>query len=87
LELVLRILVTGGAGFIGSNFLRLAFDGTFKGIDSIKVLDKLTYAGVLANIEKLTSQKNFEFILGDICDQKTVESALDEIDLVINFAA
>ncbi len=83
----MRILVTGGAGFIGSNFLRLAFDGTFKGIDSIKVLDKLTYAGVLANIEKLTSQKNFEFILGDICDQKTVESALDEIDLVINFAA
>jgi dTDP-glucose 4,6-dehydratase len=83
----MRILVTGGAGFIGSNFLRLAFDGTFKGIDSVKVLDKLTYAGVLANIEKLTSHKDFEFILGDICDQKTVESALDEIDLVINFAA
>jgi len=82
-----RILVTGGAGFIGSNFLRLAFDGTFEGIESIKVLDKLTYAGVLANIEKLTGHKNFEFIQGDICDQRIIESALDEIDLVINFAA
>jgi dTDP-glucose 4,6-dehydratase len=83
----MRILVTGGAGFIGSNFLRLAFGGTFDGIDSIKVLDKLTYAGVLSNIEKLTGQNNFEFIVGDICDQKIVESALNEIDLVINFAA
>ncbi len=82
-----RILVTGGAGFIGSNFLRLAFDGTFEGIESIKVLDKLTYAGVLANIGKLTGHKNFEFIQGDICDQRIIESSLDEIDLVINFAA
>ena len=65
----MRILVTGGAGFIGSNFLRLAFDGTFKGIDSVKVLDKLTYAGVLANIEKLTSHKNFEFILNMFIDR------------------
>lgn len=83
----MRILVTGGAGFIGSNFLRMAFDGTFKGIESVKVLDKLTYAGVFANLEKLTGHKNFEFIHGDICDQRLVESALSGIDLVINFAA
>jgi dTDP-glucose 4,6-dehydratase len=82
-----RILVTGGAGFIGSNFLRLAFDGTLEGIDSIKVLDKLTYAGVLSNLEKYMDRKDFEFIHGDICDQEIVESALNGIDLVVNFAA
>ena len=83
----MRILVTGGAGFIGSNFLRLAFGGSFGSIESIKVLDKLTYAGVLTNIDNLTGHGNFEFIHGDICDEKTVESALDGIDVVINFAA
>jgi dTDP-glucose 4,6-dehydratase len=83
----MRILVTGGAGFIGSNFLRLAFDGTLEGIDSIKVLDKLTYAGVLSNLEKYMDRKDFEFIHGDICDQEIVESALNGIDLVVNFAA
>lgn len=79
----MKILVTGGAGFIGSNFVRRILDGSLPGYSSVTVLDKLTYAG---NMENLPSG-DFEFILGDICDEKLVYSLVEKNDLVINFAA
>jgi dTDP-glucose 4,6-dehydratase len=83
----MNILVTGGAGFIGSNFLRLMFKGEFQGINRVRVLDKLTYAGVSKSLDTLTGHNNFEFIRGDICDQSVVDLALKGMDLVVNFAA
>ena len=82
----MRILVTGGAGFIGSNFVRRIVDGTFSGITSITVLDKLTYAGTLTNLKGLP-QDSFEFIKGDICDQDLTLKLAKSHDAIVNFAA
>jgi dTDP-glucose 4,6-dehydratase len=81
-----RILITGGAGFIGSNYVRRIVDGTLSGISKVTVLDKLTYAGTLTNLSELPSG-TFEFIKGDICDSEKVESLVKRHDLVVNFAA
>ena len=82
-----KILVTGGAGFIGSNFVRWVLtDHT----DCFIVnLDKLTYAGNLANLEGFLEHKNHIFVRGDICDGKGVENIIAqyEIEAIINFAA
>ena len=83
----MRLLVTGGAGFIGSNFVRRALDGTFHGFSEVIVLDKMTYAGVADNLAELTNNPNYHFIKGDICESALVSSLLSEIDAVINFAA
>ena len=83
----MRILVTGGAGFIGSNFVRRAYDEMFPGISSVVVLDKLTYAGVSKNLDQVKNKPNFEFIEGDICDSKNVEKLVDSVDAIVNFAA
>jgi dTDP-glucose 4,6-dehydratase len=80
-----RILVTGGAGFIGSNFVRHILDSN-PGI-SVVVLDKLTYAGNPDNLKVLEGSPRYEFIRGDICDERAVERALKGCDCVINFAA
>ena len=82
----MRLLVTGGAGFIGSNFVRRIVDGTLSGISSITVLDKLTYAGRLSNLNMLPKD-SFEFIKGDICDSTLIDSLTKKSDAVINFAA
>ncbi len=80
-----RVLITGGAGFIGSNFVR-RFRQRFP--DSrITVLDKLTYAGNLANLEPLAGDSGYRFVRGDICDPKTVAEAMQGCDIVVNFAA
>ena len=84
---LMRILVTGGAGFIGSNFVRRAMEQSLTGIDSIIVLDALTYAGVRANLAPLNGQDNLKFVEGDICDSALVSSLLPHVDAVINFAA
>jgi dTDP-glucose 4,6-dehydratase len=81
-----RILVTGGAGFIGSNYVRRIADGTLGGISKITVLDKLTYAGTLTNLSEV-SDNSYEFIEGDICDPELVGKLVSENDLVVNFAA
>ncbi len=82
----MRLLVTGGAGFIGSNFVRRILEGHILGIESIIVLDKLTYAGSLNNLRQLPIE-SFEFIKGDICDSSTVSKLISRVDGVINFAA
>ena len=83
----MRILVTGGAGFIGSNFVRRVFDGLYPEINSVIVLDKLTYAGVKENLFNVPPSPNFEFVQGDICDAGIVRELIDVSDGVINFAA
>ena len=82
----MRILVTGGAGFIGSNFVRRIVDGSLSGISSITVLDKLTYAGTLTNLAGLPSG-SFEFVRGDICDQDLTKRLAENHDAIVNFAA
>lgn len=81
------ILVTGGAGFIGSNFIRFLL----KNIPNIQIinLDLLTYAGSLENLKDLPSPENYSFIHGDICDQEKVETILrnEHVDTIVNFAA
>jgi len=79
-------LVTGGAGFIGSNFIHFLFE---KYGDTIRVvnLDKLTYAGNLENLADIDRQPNYEFIQGDICDAALVNSLMPKVDIVVNFAA
>jgi dTDP-glucose 4,6-dehydratase len=80
-----RFLVTGGAGFIGSNFVRMIRK---RFPDSrVTVLDKLTYAGNLANLESLAGDPGYRFVKGDICDAKAVAGAMEGCDLVVNFAA
>ena len=83
----MRILVTGGAGFIGSNYVRRALLNTLPGINSIAVLDALTYAGIKENLDPVTGHQNFNFIKGDVSDANLVASLLEDIDAVINFAA
>ena len=83
----MRILVTGGAGFIGSNFVRKLFDRSFPEPHSVIVLDKLTYAGVETNLESVKSNPRFRFELGDIGDAGLVSMLVSQTDAVINFAA
>jgi dTDP-glucose 4,6-dehydratase len=82
----MRLLVTGGAGFIGSNYVRRVVDGTLPGISEIIVLDKLTYAGSLSNLSGI-SQSDYSFVKGDIRDQQIVKELIAKVDLVVNFAA
>ena len=83
----MRLLVTGGAGFIGSNFVRRIADSTLQGISSVTVMDKLTYAGVRENLSVAESLPGYQFIEGDICDPQIVSSLVGEVDAVVNFAA
>ncbi|HXA43618.1 MAG TPA: dTDP-glucose 4,6-dehydratase [Candidatus Solibacter sp.] len=80
-----RFLVTGGAGFIGSNFVRLFLR---EHPDySVTVLDKLTYAGNLANLKDLEGEARLTFVKGDICDAALVDRLSAEADCIVNFAA
>ena len=83
----MNLLVTGAAGFIGSNFVRMIAKGGLQGISSVKVLDKLTYAGVKSNLDSIADLSRYEFIKGDICDLRVVSELLKEVDAVVNFAA
>ena len=79
----MRLLITGGAGFIGSNFVRQVLEDHPD--YSIKVLDKLTYAGRLENLSDVTDK--IQFLRGDICREEDVDQAMEHCDAVVNFAA
>jgi dTDP-glucose 4,6-dehydratase len=82
----MKILVTGGAGFIGSNFIRYMLS-KYPQYEIVN-LDKLTYAGNLDNLKDIEKNPNYQFVKGDICDLKLVEELLmEKVDVVINFAA
>jgi dTDP-glucose 4,6-dehydratase len=82
-----NILVTGGCGFIGSNFIRLILDR----LPEVRIvnLDKLTYAGNLANLQDVADHPHYRFIQGDICDQPLLNKIFTEekVDTVVHFAA
>ena len=82
----MRVLVTGGAGFIGSNFVRRILSGKGLKISALTVLDKLTYAGNMENLAEFSSD-DYEFIQGDIVDSALVNKLCARVDLVVNFAA
>lgn len=81
----MKLLVTGGAGFIGSNFILYWLK--HHPDDKIINLDKLTYAGNLENLESIASNTHYSFIQGDIADAATVRKAISDVDVVVNFAA
>jgi dTDP-glucose 4,6-dehydratase len=83
----MRVLLTGAAGFIGSNFARRVADKTLEGISSITILDKLTYAGSIQNLKQLDQMDSYHFIHGDICNGDLIERIIQNFDAVINFAA
>lgn len=78
-------LVTGGAGFIGSNFVRHLLQT--RPDCRVRVLDKLTYAGNLANLADLAGDARLQIVQGDICDAAAVQSALEGVETVVHFAA
>ena len=80
-----RLLVTGGAGFIGSAFVRRVLD---RHADvTVTVLDKMTYAGNLANLEPVAGDPRYRFVQGDIADPELVDGLAAEVDAIVNFAA
>lgn len=81
----MKLLVTGGAGFIGSNFI-LYWLKKYPA-DKIVNLDKLTYAGNLENLKSIEKNPNYTFVQGDICNQQLVNSLIKDIDLIIHMAA
>ena len=81
----MRLLVTGGCGFIGTNFIHLILK-KYKDIRIVN-LDKLTYCGNPTNLEDVASDARYSFVHGDICDKNLVEELVSDSDVIINFAA
>jgi dTDP-glucose 4,6-dehydratase len=81
----MKLFITGGAGFIGSNFIRHLL-GLGKGYSAVNY-DKLTYAGNLANLSSVAENPNYRFVKGDICDPAAIEAAMAGCDAVVHFAA
>ena len=82
----MKVLITGGAGFIGSNFIRYFLN--HHPDHQVINFDKLTYAGNLDNLKDIEKDPRYRFIKGDICDARAVEEAVGSgVDVIINFAA
>jgi len=85
----MRVLVTGGAGFIGSHFVRTLLTDGYPALAgaSVVVLDKLTYAGNLANLDPVRESPRFSFVQGDVLDARLVDDLVSGTDVVVHFAA
>ncbi len=85
----MRLLVTGGAGFIGSQFVRAALGGEYPDLvgAQVTVLDKLTYSGNRANLDPVADHPGLTFVTGDICDAALVDSLVPGHDAIVHFAA
>jgi dTDP-glucose 4,6-dehydratase len=85
----MKILVTGGAGFIGSNFVRMALTDKFPDfkVDELVVLDLLTYAGDEQNLAPIATDKRYKFVKGDIRDLELAKKLMSQSDYVVHFAA
>lgn len=83
----MKVLVTGGAGFIGSNYVKRRLEQDSNNLQQLIVLDDLTYAGTLENLKSSLEDPKVKFVKGDICDRKLVEELFDGVDEVIHFAA
>ena len=85
----MKIFVTGGAGFIGSNFARMAIDNTLPGLEDsdITIFDALTYSGTLTNLQDINDSDRFTFVHGDIRNAEDVAAALPGHDAIVHFAA
>jgi dTDP-glucose 4,6-dehydratase len=85
----MKILVTGGAGFIGSNFVRRTLTDTYPGLEGsdLIVLDSLTYSGNLANLAPVADSPRYRFVHGDIRDSDLLDQLLPQVDAVVHFAA
>ncbi len=81
----MRLFITGGAGFIGSNFIRHVL-ATYRDYTVVN-FDKLTYAGNLDNLRDVSSNANYNFVRADICDRTALDEAIAGADAVVNFAA
>jgi len=87
-----KLLVTGGAGFIGSHFVRMLLAGDFEGpgertMRSVTVLDALAYSGVRANLDSIATDLRLTFVIGDITDRTLVDQLIQGVDAVVNIAA
>jgi dTDP-glucose 4,6-dehydratase len=85
----MRLLVTGGAGFIGSHYVRTVLESAWGGPepDAVVVLDKLTYAGNLRNLDPVSDDSRLTFVRGDICDAPLVDRLVGDADVVVHLAA
>jgi dTDP-glucose 4,6-dehydratase len=85
----MKLLVTGGAGFIGSNFVRMALTDKFPeiSVEQLTVLDLLTYAGDEENLKPVASDKRYKFVKGDIRDLELAKKLMQDADQVVHFAA
>ena len=85
----MKLLVTGGAGFIGSNFVRMALKDKFPefSVEQLTVLDLLTYAGDEENLKPIASDKRYKFVKGDIRDLELAKKLMQDADQVVHFAA
>ncbi len=85
----MKVLVTGGAGFIGSHYVRSVLGDAWGGVtpDSVTVIDSLTYAGNLANLAPVIDDPRLKFVEGDILDRRLVDTLMGQCDAVVHFAA
>ncbi|MGI5287064.1 dTDP-glucose 4,6-dehydratase [Nonomuraea polychroma] len=85
----MRFLVTGGAGFIGSHYVRSLLSGSYPGYENVRVtvLDKLTYAGNLANLAPVANHPGYAFLQADITDARALAEVVPGHDVIVNFAA
>ena len=85
----MHLLVTGGAGFVGSHFVRSVLADELPGLEGarVTVLDKLTYAGNFENLGPVASDKRLDFVPGDVCDAPLVDTTVRAADAIVHFAA